>query len=40
MSEVDDILKRIEGHKGVLGVIILNNDGSHQFYIEMILLIT
>jgi len=27
MSEIEDTLKRIQSHKGVLGVVILNCDG-------------
>lgn len=27
MSEVEETLKRINSHKGVLGVVIVNNDG-------------
>eukprot|EP00036_Acanthoecidae_sp_10tr_P000516 CAMPEP_0182940646 /NCGR_PEP_ID=MMETSP0105_2-20130417/47632_1 /TAXON_ID=81532 ORGANISM="Acanthoeca-like sp., Strain 10tr" /NCGR_SAMPLE_ID=MMETSP0105_2 /ASSEMBLY_ACC=CAM_ASM_000205 /LENGTH=159 /DNA_ID=CAMNT_0025080157 /DNA_START=63 /DNA_END=540 /DNA_ORIENTATION=+ len=27
MSEVEEILKRLQSHKGVLGVIIMNKDG-------------
>jgi len=27
MSEIEDTLKRIQSHKGVLGVVILNSEG-------------
>eukprot|EP01086_Lenisia_limosa_P014464 TRINITY_DN4505_c0_g1_i1.p1 TRINITY_DN4505_c0_g1~~TRINITY_DN4505_c0_g1_i1.p1 ORF type:complete len:114 (-),score=15.87 TRINITY_DN4505_c0_g1_i1:47-340(-) len=27
MSEVEDTLKRIQSHKGVIGLIIVNNEG-------------
>ncbi|XP_076469802.1 dynein light chain roadblock-type 2-like [Babylonia areolata] len=27
MSEVDEILKRIQSHKGVIGTIVINTDG-------------
>ncbi|KAK2723094.1 hypothetical protein QYM36_003328 [Artemia franciscana] len=26
-TEVEEILKRIQSHKGVIGVVVLNNDG-------------
>ena len=28
MSEVEDRLKRIQAHKGVIGVIVVNNEGN------------
>eukprot|EP01137_Pigoraptor_chileana_P003272 Opistho-2@43215 len=27
MSEVEETLKRIQNHKGVIGIVIINNDG-------------
>ena len=27
MSEVEETLKRIQAHKGVVGVIVVNNEG-------------
>ena len=30
-QEIDEIIKRIMAHKGVIGVIIVNNDGTPLF---------
>ncbi|KAK7114106.1 dynein light chain roadblock-type 2-like [Littorina saxatilis] len=27
MSDVEEVLKRIQGHKGVIGTIVINQDG-------------
>ncbi|CAH1269829.1 dynein light chain roadblock-type 2 [Branchiostoma lanceolatum] len=27
MSEVEEMLKRIQGHKGVIGIIVVNSEG-------------
>lgn len=35
-SEVEDTLKRIQSHRGVIGTIIINNEGLY-FFISYIL---
>ena len=31
MSEVEETLKRIQAHKGVVGVIVVNNEGKERW---------
>lgn len=31
LQDVEEVLKRIQGHKGVIGTIVINQDGELKF---------